>query len=224
MNFKKITLSLICGATVAAAMGQGPLTTRVFYYDGSVGTNGLATYALDGDGPGALIFAGSVAGTAGSQNGIVGASYTNAAFLVNTLVNVSSYVYISGNFGGTYTVQGIGAGYDPNFEVNQVEVATNRNLTFTAAGFYGLGSSIGTIEYTMSLLQDYPSNGVVLAGTGQALADTNFNGATVNLNAITQLPPDGRVTLQISRQLQLTQAALGGHTYSAGGTIQVGVN
>ncbi len=222
MNFKKIALTLVCGSIAMAAMGQTGLTSRVFTYDGSVGTNGQATYVLNGDGANAYLFAGSVNGT-GNTNGVVGASITNAAFLVNTVVNVGSYVYISGNFAGVYNVQGVGAGYDGT-ETNQVEVRTNRSLTFTASGFYGLGSSVGMIAYTMSLLQDYPPTNVVLGGTGQALFDNNFNGATLNLNATTQLPADGRATLQITRQLQLTQAALGGQSYSVSGTIQVGVN
>ncbi len=221
MNFKKIALTLVGGSVAVAAMGQG-LTNRVFSYDGSVGTNGQATYVLNGDGANAYLFAGSVNGT-GNSNSIVGASYTNAAFLVNTVVNVSSYVYLSGNFGGVYNVQGIGAGYD-GLQSNSIEVRTNRSLTFTAAGFYGMGSSIGTIAYTMSLLQDYPTNGVVLSGTGVALIDDNFNGSTLNLNAITQLPLDGRATLQLTRQLTLTQAAQGARSYTAAGTIQVGVN
>ena len=144
--------------------------------------------------------------------------------MANTVVNVGSYVYISGNFGGVFNVQGIGAGYDPIIESNLIEVRTNRSLTFTAAGFYGIGSSIGTIAYTMSLLQDYPSNGVVLAGTGVALIDNNFNGATLQLNSQTELPVDGRATLQLTRALTLTQAAVGGQSYTAAGTIQVGVN
>ena len=222
MNFKKITISLVCGVAATAAMGQA-LTGRVFYYDNTVATNGVATYVLNGDGANAYLYSGSVNGTS-NQNGITGASTTNVGFLASTIVNVSSYVYISGNFGGTYTVQGVGAGYDPLLETNQIEVLTNRSLTFTAAGFYGMGSTVGTIAYTMSLLQDYPTNGVVLGGTGTALYDNFFNGATLNLNAITQLPLDGRVTLQLTRQLTLTQAAQGGHTYSAAGTIQVSVN
>ncbi len=222
MNFKKIALTLVGASATIAAMGQ-TLTSRVFSYDGSVPTNGLATYVLYGDGANASVFAGSVNGTS-NQNAIVGASSTNAAFLVNTVINVGSYVYISGNFGGTYNVQGIGAGYDPLTETNQVEVRTNRSLTFTAAGFYGIGSNIGTIGYTMSLLQDYPSNGVVLGGTGAALTDAAFNGAYVQLNANTMLPVDGRATLQLTRQLFLTQAALGNQSYVAAGTIQVGVN
>lgn len=222
MNFKKIALTLVGAGATVAAMGQ-TLTNRVFSYDGSVNTNGVATYVLYGDGANASVFAGSVNGT-GNQNSVLGSSYTNASFLVNTVINVGSYVYISGNFGGVYNVQGIGAGYDPITEVNQVEVRTNRSLTFTAAGFYGIGASVGTIGYTMSLLQDYPSNGTVLGGTGAALTDTAFNGAYVQLNANTMLPTDGRATLQLTRQLFLTQAALGNTTYTAAGTIQVSVN
>ncbi len=223
MNVKKITLSLVCGVVAAAAFGQAQPATRVFIYDGTVGTNGIATYVVNGDGANAYVFAGAVPGNT-NNNAVINAASNFAGFAVDTVINVSSYVFISGNFGGTYTVQGVGAGYDQNQELSQVEIATNRSLTFTAYGFYGLGPEVGYIYYTMSLLQDYPSNGVVLSGTGSALADSNFNGATVQLNATTQLPLDGRATLQIGRELQLTQGALGGHTYSASGTIQVGVN
>jgi len=223
MNFKKIALTLLCGGAAVVSMGQ-TLTGRLFTYDGYTSTNGYVTYILNGDGATASIFAGSVNGMVPNQNGVTGASYTNATFLVSTLVNVSSYVYISGNFGGVYTVQGVGAGYDPNIEYSEVEVLTNRSLTFTAEGFYGLGSAVGTIGYTMSLYQDFPSNGVVLGGTGAMLDDSNFNGATLELNATTMLLADGRATLQLTRQLTLTQAAQGGHTYSAGGFIGVTVN
>jgi hypothetical protein len=222
MNFKKITFSLACVGFAVAAFGQSGLTGRVFNYDGTVGTNGQATYVLNGDGANATLFAGSVNGT-GNSNSILGAGLASATFGVYTVVNVGSYVYISGNFGGVYNVQGIGAGLDVA-QTNTIEVRTNRNLTFTAAGFYPMGATIGTIQYTMSLLQDFPTTGVVIGGTGAALIDNNFNGATVALNASTELPADGKATLQLTRQLTLTQAALGGQTYSAGGTIQVSVN
>lgn len=221
MNFKRITLSLVCVGFAAVSFGQA-LTSRIFTYDGTVGTNGSSLYVLNGDGANAYLFAGAINGS-GNYNAVAGATTTNAGFLANTVVNVSSYIYISGNFGGTYTVQGVGQGYDIP-EYNQVEVLTNRNLTFTAAGFYGLPGNVGTIQYTMSLLQDYPSNGNVIAGTGAALADANFNGASLYLNAGQNLPIDGRATLQLGRTLTLTQAALGGKSYVAGGFIQVGVN
>lgn len=221
MNFRKIALTLACVGMAAASFGQA-LTNRVFTYDGTVGTNGSSLYVLNGDGANAYLFAGAVNGS-GNYNGVAAATTTNAAFLANTVVNVSSYVYISGNFGGTYTVQGVGTGYDIP-ETSQIEVLTNRSLTFTAYGFYGLPNNVGNIQYTMSLLQDYPSNGNVIAGTGAALADANFNGASLYLNASQSLPTDGRATLQLTRQLTLTQAAIGGKSYVAGGFIQVGVN
>jgi len=220
MNFNKLAIMSILATATSAAMGQG-LTTRIFTYDGSVFTNGSATYILNGDGLGATFFAGAYGGSY-PNNAVSGASVTNVAFLVDTLINVSTYVYISGNFGGVYTVQGIGSGTDIT-QTNLIEVRTNRSLSFTANGFYGIGLSVGQIAYGISLLQDFPNNGVTVAGpiTG---TDAGFNGSTVNLNAITSLPPDGRATLKLTRQLTLTQAALGGHTYLASGLIQVGVN
>lgn len=222
MNFKQIAITLVCGFTTLSAMGQ-TLSTRIFSYDGSTATNGLATYTLYGDGGNASVFAGAIAGTT-NPNPILGYSSSAVAFSANTIVNVGSYVYISGNFGGVYNVQGIGAGFDPVVQTNLIQVRTNRSLSFTADGFYGIGSGIGNIAYTMSLFQDFPSNGVVLAGTGNALIDNNFNGATVAVNASTELPADGMLTLQLTRTLTLTQAALGGQTYTAGGVIKVGVN
>jgi hypothetical protein len=220
MTFNKIAIMAVLATATTAAMGQS-LTTRVFTYDGSVFTNGTATYILNGDGPGAVIFSGAVNGLY-PNNGVVGASTTNVAFLVQTLIFVSSYVYISGNFGGVYTVQGIGSGTDV-VQTNLIEVRTNRSLTFTATGFFPLIAGVGSIAYGMSVLQDFPNNGTVVSGPVGGV-DGLFNGQTVGLNAITSLPPDGRATLKLTRQLTLTQAALGGHEYAAAGLIQVNVN
>jgi hypothetical protein len=143
--------------------------------------------------------------------------------LAQTLINVATYVYISGNFGGVYTVSGIGAAQDVNVYNNDIEVRTNRSLTFTADGFSGIGASVGQINYTLSLFQDYPSNGVQI-GPGAVGTDAGFNGASVGVNASFALPADGKATLRLTRNLILTQAALGGHTYTASGYIQVGVN
>ena len=220
MSFNKLAIMAVLATATTAAMGQA-LTTRVFTYDGSVYTNGTATYVLNGDGLSATFFAGAVNGLY-PNNGVSGASITNVGFFVDTLVNVSSYVYISGNFGGVYTVQGIGAATDVQ-QTNLIEIETNRNLSFTANGFYGIFSGIGTITYTMSLLQDYPNNGTTVAGPVGGI-DATFNGGTVALNVLSELPADGRATLKLTRQLTLTQAALGGHQYLASGLIQVGVN
>ncbi len=221
MNFKKIALTLACGSIAVAAMGQG-LTTRIFTYDGSQGTNGFATWQVNGDGAGAQVFSGYVAGTAFGQNGVTGATYTNAQFLAQTLINVSTYVYISGNFGGVYTVQGIGSATDIK-QSNDVEVRTNRTLSFTASGFYGIGNSIGHIDYGISMFQDFPSNGVQIGPTVTG-TDGGFNGSTLYVNPAVNLPADGRATLRLSRTLSLTQAAIGGQTYTAAGLIAVGVN
>jgi hypothetical protein len=149
-------------------------------------------------------------------------SYTNAQFLEQTLINVSTYVYISGNFGGVYNVQGIGSANDIN-QTNDVEVRTNRTLSFTASGFYPIGVNIGQIAYGISLYQDYPSNGVQI-GPSVTGTDAGFNGSTVYVNPGANLPADGRATLRLSRTLTLTQAAVGGQTYKVGGYIAVGVN
>ena len=220
MNFKKIAFTLVAATTAVAAMAQS-MTTRVFSYDGTNVTNGTVTYIVSGDGNGASIFSGVNAGTVANQNSVTGASATNASFAVNTLVNVSTYVYLSGNFGGVYNVTGIGAGQDV-VQAQDIEVRTNRSLTFNASGFYALANNVGTIDYTMSLFQDYPSNGTQIGST-VAGTDAGFTG-NIALNASTSLPTDGKADLHLTRKLSLTQAALGGHTYSAAGIIAVSVN
>jgi len=221
MNINKLAFIGVLVTATSAAMGQG-LTTRSFYYDGTQATNGNVTYIVNGDAPNAYLFAGANLGTVWNNN-VYGASSTNAGFLAQTLINVATYVYISGNFGGVYTVSGIGAAQDANTYNNDIEVRTNRSLTFTANGFSGIGANIGQINYTLALYQDYPSNGVQI-GPGAFGTDAGFNGSTVGVNASTSLPFDGKATLRLSRNLLLTQAALGGHTYTASGFIQVGVN
>ncbi len=221
MNLNKLAFITVLATATTAAMGQG-LTTRLFTYDGSQGTNGIATWQVNGDGAGAQVFSGYIAGTTFGQNGVTGATYTNAQFLAQTLINVSTYVYISGNFGGVYTVQGIGSATDIK-QSNDVEVRTNRALSFTAVGFYGIGASIGHIDYGISLWQDYPSNGVQIGSTVTG-TDSGFNGSTIYVNPVTNLPVDGRATLRLNRTLTLTQAAIGGQTYTAAGIVAVGVN
>jgi len=201
-------------------MGQG-LSGRTFVYDGSNATNGLVTYQVNGDGVGANVFSGYIAGTTYGQNGVNNATYTNAGFLAQTLINVSTYVYISGNFGAVYTVTGFGAGTDPLTDSTDIEVRTNRSLSFTATGFYA--PSNASITYSIALFQDYPANGLQIGPTLTAV-DGGFNGATLGLNAISNLPADGKATLRLSRKLSVTQTALGGQQYTAAGFIQVGVN
>ena len=214
------TLAAVAAGTTIA-MGQG-VTTRVFTYDGTPGTNGIVSYQVNGDGVNAQVFSGYVAGTTYGQNGVVGASGTYAQFLAQTLVNVATYIYISGNFGGVYNVTGVGSASDIQY-TNDVEVRTNRPLSFVATGFYGIGLSLGTISYGMSIFQDFPSNGTQIGPTITG-TDAGFNGSTLYVNPAINLPADGRATLRLHRTLSLTQAALGGKSYTAAGYIAIGVN
>ncbi len=221
MNLNKLAFISVLATATTAAMGQG-ISTRLFTYDGSQGGNGLVTWQVNGDGVNAQVFSGYIAGTTYGQNGVLGASYTNAQFLAQTLVNVATYVYVSGNFGGIYNVQGIGTATDIQ-QTNEVEVRTNRPLSFVATGFYGIGANFGTISYAMSLFQDYPSNGVQIGPTITG-TDAGFNGSTLYVHPGMNLPSDGRATLKLQRTLSLTQAALGGKQYTAAGFIAIGVN
>ena len=221
MKAKRLALMGFLCAGAAVSMAQG-VNNRIFTYDGTPGTNGLVTYQVNGDGANAQVFSGYIAGTTYGQNGVLGASYTNAQFLAQTLINVATYVYISGNFGGVYNVQGVGTATDIQYQ-NDVEVRTNRPLSFVATGFYGLAPSIGSITYAMSLWQDYPSNGVQIGPTISAI-DGGFNGSTLYVNPAANLPADGKATLRLQRTLSLTQAAIGGKQYTVAGFIAVGVN
>jgi len=220
MNINKLAFMTILATATTAAMGQG-LSGRLFTYDETKGTNGLVTYQVNGDGVGANVFSGYIAGTTYGQNNVVNATYSNAAFLAQTLINVSTYVYISGNFGAVYTVSGFGSGTDPLTDSTDIEIRTNRSLSFSATGFYAPNN--GSITYSMALFQDYPANGLQIGPTLTAV-DGGLNGATLGLNAQVSLPAEGKATLRLSRKLSVTQTAIGGQTYTAAGFIQVGVN
>jgi len=221
MKRTRLAFTAILGALAAVSMAQG-VNSRIFTYDGTPGTNGLATYQVNGDGANAQVFSGYIAGTTYGQNGLVGASSTYSQFLAQTLINVATYIYVSGNFGGVYNVQGVGTASDITY-TNDVEVRTNRPLSFVATGFYGIGLALGTINYSMSIFQDYPSNGVQIGPTISAV-DAGFNGSTLYVNPAINLPADGRATLRLTRTLSLTQAAVGGKQYVAAGYIAIGVN
>jgi len=221
MNLNKLAILAVLATATTAAMGQG-ITTRIFTYDGTQTTNGFSTWQVMGDGVNSYLFSGTIAGTAPGQNAVAGSSLTNAQFLAQTLINVSTYVYVSGNFGGVYNVQGVGSATDIS-QTNDIEVRTNRTLSFTAAGFFGLGPNIGTVAYGLSLYQDFPATAVQI-GPSVSGIDAGFNGSTISVNPGANLPADGRATLRLSRTLSLTQAAMGGKTYTVGGFIAIGVN
>jgi len=123
-------------------MGQG-LSGRFFAYDGSDVTNGNITYIVSGDGPTGYHWSGYNPGAVPGQNGVLYATASQSGFLAQTLVNVASYIYVSGNFGGVYNVTGFGAATDSQTYSTDIEIRTNRSLLFSTDGFYGLGRSIG---------------------------------------------------------------------------------
>lgn len=216
-----ISVVLALVALTAIAPAQSNLTGRVFTYDATTATNGTANYELDNA---------TVTQSATVNNTITAPGVTGANFGVKTLINVLSYVWISGNFAATYSVRGFGTSSDVQ-EDNLLEVRTNRALTFTPSGFSKLldgvadASAMGSITYQMGLYKDYSST---VAGLGalvkqsSAQVDTAFV-SSVN-SAMTDLPANGKLTLRLSRSLALTQLAQGTHTYSATGVIGLTIN
>ena len=222
---KKILLlvSLVGTFTLltAVASAQSNLTGRVFTYDGTTATNGSANYELDNS---------TVTQSASLNNTITAPSATGATFGVKTLVNVLSYVWISGNFSGTYPVRGFGTTSDVQQD-NLLEVRTNRALTFTPSAFTTLmngavsASTAGSVTYQLGLYKDYSST---VAGLGALVkqsaqqVDAAFI-SPVN-SALTDLPSDGKLTLRLSRTLSLTQIAQGAQSYSATGVVGLTIN
>jgi hypothetical protein len=205
-----------------AALAQSNLTTRVFTYDATQATNGLSTYEVDD----AAVTATGTAGT-DTANSVTGGTVSAANFAVNTTIHVKTYVYISGNFGGTFTVHGAGSNTD-SARNNDVEVRSNRPLTFTTSGFTTLRKSdlssaatVGSVAYGLSIYTNFPAGSQV--GTTQSGTDTAFNGKTLSF-ALSDLASNGKMTLRVARTLTLTQLAAGATDYNATGTVAVAVN
>src|SRR5947209_7090309 len=98
----KKLLALACVIGMAGAcFAQSNLTTRVFTYDATSATNGLSTFEVDDS----TVTGTGTAGT-DTSNTVSGATVSAANFAVNTTLHIKTYVYINGNFGGTYTVHG----------------------------------------------------------------------------------------------------------------------
>src|SRR5436309_3021735 len=100
---------VITGLAILAtsAFGQANLTTRVFTYDATQATNGVSTYEVDDS-------AVTSSGTSGTDtaNAVSSATASGASFAVNTTIHVKTYVYMNGNFGGTFTIHGAGSNSD----------------------------------------------------------------------------------------------------------------
>jgi hypothetical protein len=218
---KKILVIAGIALLATASFGQANLATRVFSFDASQATNGLSTFEVNDT----TVYD---AGTSGATtaNAVTGASATGANFAVNTTVQVLTYVYLNGNFGGTYTINGAGSNTDVERD-DYIEIRSNRSLTFTASAFTTLvngvtnESAVGSVLYGMTLYADYPYTTIV--GSTVTGTDAAFDTSVVTF-AMSDLPADGKMTLDLARTLSLTQLALGGTTYTASGTIALAVN
>jgi hypothetical protein len=218
---KKI-LAIAGLATLAAgAFAQSNLATRVFTYDGSQATNGLSNFEVDNTTV-------SNSGTSGTDtaNAVSSATAGGASFGVNTTIHILTYVYMNGNFGGTFTLHGAGSNTDAERD-NDVEIRANRPLTFTTSAFTTLlnadttsAATVGSIAYGLSLYADNPANTIV--GSAITGTDAAFNAQHISF-ALSDLPADGKMTLHLARTLSLTQLAAGATTYNATGTIAVTV-
>ena len=204
------------------AFAQSNLTGRVFTYDATTATNGLSTYEVDDT----TVTATGTAGT-DTSNSVTGGTTTAANFAVNTTIHVKTYVYLNGNFGGTFTVHGAGTTTDIERD-NDIEVRSNRPLTFTTSGFTTLrksdlssASTVGSIAYGLGVYTNYPAGTQV--GSTQSGTDTAFNGKTLSF-ALSDLATNGKMTLRIARTLTLTQLAAGSTDYNATGVVAVAVN
>jgi hypothetical protein len=218
---KKILVCVMLGALATAGFTQSNLATRVFSYDASQATNGLSTFEVNDT----TVYD---AGTSGATtaNAVSSASTSGASFAVNTTVSVLTYVYLNGNFGGTFTITGAGSNTDVERD-NYIEIRSNRPLTFTASAFTTLFNGVtaaatsGSVLYGMSLFTDYPYSTQV--GSTQTGTDAAFNTSTVSF-AMSDLPVDGKMTFVLARTLSLTQLAEGATTYTASGTIALAIN
>ena len=137
-------------------------------------------------------------------------------------------VSVIGNFGGTFTVNGIGTASSSRSD-EYININTNEPLSFTAANFTTLysggsqASTAGSISYEMQLYAGTASSvGAALSGPVDG-TDSGFNGGNIVL-ASGAIPSNGNVVLRLSRTLNLTQLAEGNTTYTATGQIVLSIN
>ena len=217
---RKLIIVVALGVCAAASFAQSNLTARVFTYDGTTTVNGNANFELDQipANTGTLAI---TSNTATIDNSITAATTAGATFGVKTTVKVRTYLFVDGNFSGTFYVRGPGSGTS-SVQSNDIEVRTNRPLTFLAQNFTTLNdSAVGSVDYTMVLLQNFPAGSTI--ATSATGTDTGFNGKTFS-SAMTDLPSNGKLTFRIQRTLTLNQLALGATTYTATGEIKLTVN
>ena len=142
--------------------------------------------------------------------------------------DVPTLVIVSGNFGGTFKVNGMGTAHSARND-SYVNITSNRALTFQTSGFTSLqvgGSPAGSVGSVLYEIQLYAgsANSVGDPVTGAISGtDAGFNGKSITLT-IDQIPVDNHLTLRVSRTLQLTQLARGGVDYTATGTLILTIN
>ena len=219
---KKLIAIAAMTILTTAVFAQSNLTTRVFTYDATQATNGVSTYEVDDS----TVTGVGTAGT-DTSNDVTGATASAANFAVNTVIHVKTYVYLTGNFGGTYTIHGAGSNTDVS-QTNDLEVRSNRPLSFSASGFTTLrntdlssAAGAGSVAYSLSAYTGFPAGSQI--GSTQTGTDTAFNGSSVGF-ALSDLATNGKVTFRIRRVLSLTQLAAGNTDYNATGTIAIAVN
>ncbi len=137
-------------------------------------------------------------------------------------------VYVTGNFGATFSVNGAGSNTSSR-EDEFINITTNEPLSFTASSFTTLmsggssASTVGSIEYQMQLYYGTAASVGAAITANVSGTDAGFNGAQLVLTSA-EVPGNGEVVLRISRTLTLNQLAAGATTYTASGTLVLSIN
>ena len=205
-------------------LAQSNLTTRVFTYDGTVATNGTTSYSTDGTTPTSSASSGTF-----NSNAITAVGAKTATAAVNTVIVVRTYIYVSGNFSGSFYVRGPSAG-SSSTQTGEVEVRTNRPLTLVASTFTKIlnssnvvvSPSIGTITYLIKWRTGFPSTADIGTGTISGIDDAT-NGTSCSISQA-NISTTGLMAIQVQRTITLNQLAVGNNTYTATGKLVLTVN
>jgi hypothetical protein len=207
----------------SAAFGQANLSTRAFTFDSTQATNGMSTFEVNNT----TVSSSGTAGTT-TSNAVTAATAAGATFACNTTINVLTYVYFTGNLGGTFTINGPGSNVDTERDTD-CEIRSNRPLKFTTAAFTVLqtggsaASTVGSVAYALSIYTGWPYGGAQVGSTVSG-TDAAFNNSTGITTAMSDLDANGKMTLRLARTLTLNQLAEGATTYTASGTIVLAIN
>jgi hypothetical protein len=152
---------------------------------------------------------------------------------MTTTANVLSYLYIKGNLGASFTIDGWGSGSFSQTE--NVDIYHNEYLTLSFSGFADLnnptpGAGQANLP-TKFQFQAVRGDDIPFRTPGQVLSDTTLvNGTTLNGTSLvidpseypTNVPPTsgGHAVLKITRELDPV-AANGPGTYSNTGVLTI---